>query len=95
MLIKVKKNLRGLFLHQIIPFKLLGEKRTGKKFFLDHPSAHDWKLGSSPLWFGFSASCKVEFDAALFLGLSRFSIVGSDKRVLEWATEQEQDGSST
>ena len=33
MLIKVKKNLRGLFLHQITPFKLLGEKHIGKKFF--------------------------------------------------------------
>ena len=37
MLIKVKKNLHGLVLHQNAPFKPLGEKHIGKKFFLDHP----------------------------------------------------------
>ena len=33
MLIKVKKNLRGLVLHQNTPFMPLGEKHIGKKFF--------------------------------------------------------------
>ena len=32
-----QKNLRGIFLHQNTLFKPLGEKHTGKKFFLDHP----------------------------------------------------------
>ena len=33
MLIKVKKNLHGLFLHQNTPFKPIGEKHNGKKLF--------------------------------------------------------------
>ena len=33
MLIKVKENLHGLFMHQSTPFKPLGTKHLGKKFF--------------------------------------------------------------
>ena len=40
MLIKIKRKLHGLFLHQNTPFKFLGEKHMGKKFFLNHPIEH-------------------------------------------------------
>ena len=37
MLIKIKKNLHGLFSHQKTPFNPFGVKHIGKKFFLNHP----------------------------------------------------------
>ena len=40
MLIKLKRNLLRLFLHQNTPFKLLEEKHNIKKIFLNHPSEH-------------------------------------------------------
>ena len=40
MLIKIKRNLHRLFLHQNTPFKFLGEKYIGKKFFLNQPIEH-------------------------------------------------------